>query len=178
MENPTYTFEQLKATINKEYPIKQDAKIHAIHTILYAILAVRIQFLKDIDINIDVWFNLCLKDINVGFIKTLLIHSKNFDAKDASASLSAAKDAEKYASASASLSADVADAAYASAEYATASYVVESFAAAKDASFAASFAAAKDADVDTVFYRIPEGLSDKESVLFSLISAYIYFTRK
>ena len=72
----TISLEELRKKINKEHNIDhiedplKIAKKYAIHTILYAIVAVWVQFFKNE--NIDDVFNSDQTDLNITFIKSLL----------------------------------------------------------------------------------------------------------
>ena len=83
MEETTITNQHpLKEEIEKQHPqntTKSHTRIYAIRTILYAIVAVWLRFLKDKDI--DVLFESFPKDIkdNVAFIITLLKQSKEYN---------------------------------------------------------------------------------------------------
>jgi hypothetical protein len=202
MDETTNAIKQLEDAINKQHPRisnKPDTKNHAIHTILYAIIAVWLRFFEDVNNN-----NLFkyLPDKNkdeFAFVNKLLNQctdladladlAKNASSKSAKSAKSDAADA--FSDASAEYSADKQYAKFASVTDAANLAYCSSFSAAYFASidtytdvYTASAVykfATKDFDTKVEYeteYAYSDVKSLPETVLFYLINAYIFLSLK
>ena len=199
MEETTNAIKQLEDAINKQHPIisnKPDTKNHAIHTILYAIIAVWLRFSEDVNSN-----NLFkyLPDKNkdeFAFVNKLLNQctdladlAQNASAKSAKSAKSASVDA--FSDASAEYSADKQYAKFAASVTAANLAYCSSFSAAYFASIdtytdvytacAVYKFATKDFDTKVeseTEYAYSDVKSLPETILFYLINAYIFLSLK